>query len=83
MVSDLLAGTYSEMRASRKNGVFDDHFVTRVAGPQEHGITFLELQPDGLRLIKDNFEKERQRGMDEWRARKAARKASSVSSGGR
>ena len=83
MVSDLLAGTYSEMRASRKNGVFDDHFVTRVAGPQEHGITFLELQPDGLRLIKDNFEKERQRGMDEWRARKAARKACSVSSGGR
>jgi hypothetical protein len=77
MVSDLLAGTHSMLRAAAKQdpGIFDQF----AANPAREGakLSFLELKPDALEGIKRGFEKMRQLKIDHWREQRAVRKASS------
>lgn len=76
MVSDFLAATYSGMYAAGTE-YYEKHSSQPPRG--EAGLSFFKLGPDSLRRIKENYEAERQRQIEKWRAKKAAKKASSSS----
>jgi hypothetical protein len=67
MVSDFLAYSYLRMRSSKVDYAL--HAPMNVPKRQA-GLTFLELLPDSLRLLKEKFEKDRQEAADAWRARR-------------
>ena len=75
MVSDFLAYSYSLMRASKRDGRGDYAEVAPFPRKREAGLSFLELGPDSLPRLKQNFEKERQEAAEAWRARKVDKKA--------
>ncbi|HUK59811.1 MAG TPA: hypothetical protein VLV50_11315, partial [Stellaceae bacterium] len=81
MLADFLAGTYSMMRAAR-GGVSVQTYqdIAPMPAKREAGLTFLELLPDALTKLKTDFERLRQHEVEEWRARKEARKAALASS---
>jgi hypothetical protein len=88
MVGDLLAGSYSMMRASQKAGALD--YIAEAPEPPkgEAGLTFLEFLPGSLEQLKTDWEADRLERADAWRARRAAKRAgqvgeASASSGGR
>lgn len=69
MVSDFLAYTYLQMRTSKVD--YAAQAPMHVPKGQA-GLTFLELRPDSLRMLKEKFEKDRQEAVDVWRARRDA-----------
>jgi hypothetical protein len=69
MASDFLAASYSMML---KHGTAWCESNAPEPPRGEAGLSFLKLSPDSLRKIKENYEAERQRQVDEWRKRKAA-----------
>jgi hypothetical protein len=77
MVSDFLAATYSMMNATGT-----EHYEDNAPPPPkgEAGLSFLKLNPNSLRRIKEYFEADRQQQIEEWRAKRAARKLSSEAS---
>jgi hypothetical protein len=74
MVGDFLASTYSMMRTAQSAGVLNYADIAPAPPRNEAGLTFLELRPDALKNLKLDFEKYRQRGIEEWRAKRAAKK---------
>jgi hypothetical protein len=77
MIADFLAGTYSMMRAERGGvsaGVYQD--IAPEPGKREAGLTFLELLPDALVNLKIDWQRNRERAVEERRARRELRKAS-------
>jgi hypothetical protein len=74
MVSDFLAYTYLQMRTSKLD--YTAQAPMNVPGGQA-GLTFLELLPDSLRMLKEKFEKDRQEAVNAWRARRDAGKRQS------
>lgn len=86
MVSDLLASTYSMMRAAAvERGVQPRELPEVDPVPDgKAGLTYIELQPDALRHLKENFEADRQEQIAHRRAEwEAKRSHLSVLSGGR
>jgi hypothetical protein len=71
MVSDFLAYSYSLMRASKEKGLGDYADVAPMPRNRHAGLSFLDLLPDALQRLKNNFEKDRHAGMEAWRARRA------------
>jgi len=71
MVADFLASTYSMMRASRERREIDYAAETPEPPKGQAGLTFLELLPDALRRLKEDFEADRQEAAAAWRARRA------------
>jgi hypothetical protein len=68
MVSDFLACTFLQMRASK----FDYAAQAPMHVPKRQaGLTFLELLPDALLQLKEKFEQDRREAVDAWRARRA------------
>jgi hypothetical protein len=66
MVSDFLAYTFLQMRASK----FDYAAQAPMHVPKRQaGLTFLELLPDALLQLKEKFEQDRREAADAWRAR--------------
>ena len=80
MMSDFLAAFYSMMRANVATGAPHYKDITAPPPSNEGTLTFLELNGDSLRDIKKNFERERQRDIEAWRARKEAKKTLSSAS---
>jgi len=78
MIADFMASTYSMMRASAERGGVD--YIEEAPEPSKRqaGLTFLELLPDALRRLKEDFEADRQETAAAWRARREARHAQSV-----
>jgi len=79
MAADFLAHTYSMMR---KSGSADDpppDLQQYDIPPRGRiaGLTSIGLRPESLRELKENFEKERRRGIEKWRAHRDAKKAAS------
>lgn len=73
MISDFLAHTYYLMRSDLAPGEewdYDDP-------PEESAMASLRFSPSSFDDLKKQFELEKQVQMDEWRQRKAAKKASS------
>jgi hypothetical protein len=70
MVADFLASTYSMMRASRARGQIDDAELAPDPPKGQAGLTFLELLPDALHRLKEDFEADRQEAVTAWRARR-------------
>jgi hypothetical protein len=70
MVSDFLAYSYLLMRTQKVD--YSLHAPMQVR-KKEAGLTFLELLPDALWRLKDQFQKDRQDAMDAWRARRGRR----------
>ena len=70
MVSDFLASTYSMMRASQQAGGLD--YAQEAPEPPrgQAGLTFLELLPDALQRLKEDFEADRREAAAAWRARR-------------
>jgi len=68
MVADFLASTYSMMRASRERGGIDYAAETPEPPKRQAGLTFLELLPDALRRLKENFEADRQEAAAAWQS---------------
>lgn len=81
MVCDFLASTYSMMRADNQAALAQYVKEAPEPGPKEAGLSFMTLRPDALINLKTGFEEMRLRGVEEWRARRNARKA--FSSAGR
>jgi hypothetical protein len=77
MACDFLAATYSMMRADDQAALGQYIELAPEPGPGEAGLSFMTLRPDALTGLKTGFEALRQRGIDEWRARRDARKLSS------
>jgi hypothetical protein len=78
MLADYMAGAYSIMRETMSLDDMDAqsghiHIDQKIRGR----TTYMELQPDGLQGLKDEFERLRQRDIEKWRADRDARKASS------
>jgi hypothetical protein len=72
MVADFLVSTYSMMRASRERGGIDYAAETPEPPKRQAGLTFLELLPDALRRLKEDFEADRRETAAAWRARRQA-----------
>jgi hypothetical protein len=70
MVADFLASTYSMMRASRVRGQIDYAELAPDPPKGQAGLTFLELLPDALHRLKEDFEADRQEAIAAWRARR-------------
>jgi hypothetical protein len=68
MVADFLASTYSMMRASRARGQIDDAELAPDPPKGQARLTFLELLPDALHRLKEDFEADRQEAVTAWRA---------------
>lgn len=85
MAADFLAHTYSMMCAD--NPVFLDGLPNQDAPnarPRgEAGLTYLEFKNETFQEFKDIFERERQASIDDWRAKRDAKKVSLASSGRR
>lgn len=77
MVADFLASTYSMMRASSARGGIDYAAETPEPPKGQAGLTFLELLPDALRRLKEDFETDRQEAVAAWRANRRAKWAAS------
>jgi hypothetical protein len=73
MVADFLASSYSMIRASQQRGGIDYAAETPAPRKREAGLTFLELLPDALRRLKEDFEADRREAAEAWRSRRAAR----------
>jgi hypothetical protein len=71
-VADFLAGTYLMMRASARAGELDYKKEMPEPTQNEAGLSFLELLPDVLRSLKEDFQRNRERAAAERRARRAA-----------
>jgi hypothetical protein len=80
MTADFLASTYSMMRASKAAGGLDYANEAPEAPKGQAGLTFLELLPDALSRLKEDFDADRQEAAAAWRARRQA--AKTVRSGG-
>src|SRR5262249_29380024 len=80
MVADFLGATYSMIRVSKNVGALDYASEAPTPPKRRAGFSILELRPDALRKLKADFERARQRGIDEWRAHRNAKKAIPVSS---
>ncbi len=79
MVADFLAAAHSILKTRLASGTINrEDYVMPPSVKQipKGAIAMLELAPDALKALKIGFEQERQRGIDQWRARKAAKKAS-------
>lgn len=72
MVADMLAQTYSMYRAEKAAGT--DFSELKVPLDSKKRLAWLELAPDALKELKVGFESMRQRKIDDWRARRAAKK---------
>ena len=70
MVADFLASTYSMMRASQARGQIDYAALAPDPPKGQAGLTFLELLPDALRRLKEDFEADRQKAVAAWHARR-------------
>jgi hypothetical protein len=70
MVSDFLAYTYLQMRSSKVDYALQ---APMNVPKRQAGLTFLELLPNSLCLLKEKFEKDRQEAADAWRARRNAK----------
>jgi len=75
MVGDFLAAFYSKLIKT------DEWLETRIsadmtAPPTRGELTFIGLRADALKNLKINFEKIRRMEIEEWRAKRDARKAS-------
>ena len=70
MVSDFLASSYSMMRASQQAGGLDYAQEAPEPPKGQAGLTFLELLPDALQRLKEDFEADRQEAAAAWRARR-------------
>jgi hypothetical protein len=81
MISDFLAGAYSMKRTLAAAGTLNYADIAPPPPPGEAGLTFLELQPDALRHLKENFETDRQQQIALWRARRDTRRGRSRASG--
>jgi hypothetical protein len=79
MLSDFLAAFYSKHRADVALGAPHYKDITAAPPANQGALTFLELGRNSLQDIKTNHERERQRCIEEWRKKRAARKASSLS----
>jgi hypothetical protein len=79
MVADSLAATHSMIRTRLARGSLneDDIVYDPKKNPHKAPLVFLELAPDALRDLKLNFEKLRQLEIEEWRAKRAAKRSSS------
>ena len=73
MVADLLAATYSMMRS--RDSI--DEFV--LEKPKKGSLILVELAPDALRGLKENYEANRQQRIIDWRANRDARRLSDPS----
>jgi hypothetical protein len=82
MVADFLASSYSMMRASQREGADYGKNVPQPA-KGEGGLTFLELAPNALQGLKEDFDLDRQAGIKAWRSGRTAKGlvSSSVSRG--
>ena len=74
MVSDFFASLYSKMKDAKQVGFADYVNILPEAPKKGATLSFLELKADALTKLKDGFEKNKQRKMDEWRARRDAKK---------
>jgi hypothetical protein len=72
MAADFLASTYSMMRASEQAGGLDYAEEAPEPPKRQAGLTFLELLPDALQRLKEDFEANRQEAAAAWRARRLA-----------
>ena len=77
LVADLLAHTYSMVRAHNAAGTLPAGAL-QPAKTLKGALAFLELAPNALAELKSGYIRFRQLEIDEWRARKAAKKASSL-----
>jgi hypothetical protein len=76
MVADLLAQTYSMLRAEKTiNGPGLPPGVPMPAKTEKGALMFLELAPNALTELKTGFVRFRQLEIDEWRKRRDARKS--------
>lgn len=78
MAADFLASTYSMMRASKAAGGLDYADEAPEAPQGQAGLTFLELLPDALSRLKEDFEADRQEAAAAWRARRQTAKTTHV-----
>lgn len=72
MAADFLASTYSMMRASKHEGGLDYAEEAPEPPKWQAGLTFLELLPDALQQLKEDFDANRQEAAAAWRARRQA-----------
>jgi hypothetical protein len=76
MVADLLAAAHSMMRSRIKSGTLDrESIILPSDAPSvvKGAIAVLDAAPNALKNLKIAFEQDRQREVDEWRARRAAK----------
>jgi hypothetical protein len=75
MLSDYLAASYSIMRETAAERGMHPSELPETDPPVrgKAGLTFLELQPDALRHLKENFEADRQQQIAACRAARSAR----------
>lgn len=78
MVADFLAHTYSMMQATKKAGVLDYAAITPEPPRYQAGLTFLELLPNALKTLKEDYQRLKEQGVENWRERRKAKKLSSV-----
>lgn len=71
MVADMLAATYSMMRARKAAGELHPN-AYRLKGPQKGSLAFIELAPDALVNLKLGYEAMRQKRRDFWLAKRRA-----------
>jgi hypothetical protein len=79
MMADFLAAAHSMMKEAVKKGEIKiEDILQPTLPPGDRGIAFLELAPDALKNLKIGFQRMRQLEIEDWRAKRAARRASSL-----